>query len=85
MATAHSYLIVDNKTLSTSSFNSNNDGTNICGNDGLDKSLLIDVNSTHSSSNMLINITNDIKDNIFFGTYGIKDLFILIDYVKFKK
>jgi len=33
---------------------------------------------------MLINITNNLHDHIFYGTYGIKDLFILIDYVKLK-
>ena len=34
---------------------------------------------------MVINITNDLVNNAFFSSYGIKDLFILIDYVKFKK
>jgi len=55
----------------------------MCGSSYKDYSYPVDVNFTHTSSNISIQITNNLYGNVYSSSYGIKDLFLLIDYVKF--
>jgi len=49
----------------------------------MDNLLPVNVNFTHTSPNMAIEITTSYFLSIFSTTFGIRELFILIDYVKF--
>jgi len=77
----HAYLIVDSLIIKDKIYYSG--GTQICGRLNSDYLDTIDANFTHNSTTMFINITNNINQNSFSKSFGIKSLFILIDYVKF--
>ena len=75
------YLKVDMKTVFSQNYEF--EGTQICGwNIYTDKADLINVNFTHSAPNMTIEITTTLDTSPDDESFGIREIFILVDYVR---
>ena len=78
----HAYLKVDSSVKSTYTFTSSSGSENICGLSTYnDLAQVIDSNFTHSATTMTIEITTDLNELSYSESFGIKNLFILVDYV----
>jgi len=80
---AYGYLIVDSQIIDISIYNSTYGTSSICGLTTNDYSFPLDANFTHTSDSMTINITTTLNSTVYQKSFGIKKLFLLVDYVNF--
>ena len=55
---------------------------NFCGNSYQDTYTTMNVNMTHSASTMVVTISSTLDSNSYDESFGIKDIFILVDFVR---
>ena len=60
-----------------------NGSTNYCGINSPEVVATFDKTVTHSASTMTVVITSNLDSNSYDESWGMNNLFILIDYVKF--
>ncbi|EAR90503.3 zinc finger lsd1 subclass family protein (macronuclear) [Tetrahymena thermophila SB210] len=74
-------LTVDGQVLVTTTQNINDGGSNICGrvvyNDQINQ---ISKNFTHTSTSLSLQFTTSLNSDPFVESYGIRELYILVDY-----
>jgi len=76
----HAYLKVDS-TIVSDTFYYYYEGVQTCGNSHPELPVSIDANFTHSASTMSIELSNNLDENNYNESFGIRELFILVDYV----
>jgi len=63
-------------------FNFSNSLANFCGNTYQDTYTTMNYNMTHSSSSMVVKISTTLDSAPYDESFGIRDIFILVDFVR---
>ncbi|EAS06674.2 zinc finger lsd1 subclass family protein (macronuclear) [Tetrahymena thermophila SB210] len=74
-------LIVNSNIIETTTRNRNDGDSNICGRIQYnDQIIYVSKNFTHSETDLILEIKSNLNNNPFESSYGIRELYILVDY-----